>query len=72
MEDVIVKDCNRNVLSHGDSIILTKTLDVKGSNISLKKGETIKNISLTDDTETVECKVGKARIVLKTCFIKKK
>jgi protein PhnA len=65
------KDRTGNILSDGDSVIVSKTLDVKGSNIKIKKGDKVKNIRLTDDPNEVECRIGKAQIVLKTEFIKK-
>lgn len=65
------KDCNGNILNDGDSVTVNKTLDVKGSNITLKIGEKIKNIRLTDNAAEVECKIGKSQIVLKTMFLKK-
>ncbi len=46
-------------------------LDVKGSNLKLKKGMVVKNIKLTDDPDEVDCKVEKQRIVLRTEFLKK-
>ena len=67
-----VKDCNGNSLSNGDSVIVVKTLDVKGSPLVIKKGTKVKNIRLTDDTNEVDCKVNGTRVVLKTIFLKKK
>lgn len=66
------KDCNGNLLNNGDAVILNKTLKVKGSNITLKRGEALKNIRLIDSETEVECRIGKAQIVLKTAFLKKK
>ncbi len=66
-----VKDSNGNTLIDGDSVQLIKDLKVKGSSINLKRGTTIKNIHLTGDPEEIECRQGKAQIVLKTCFLKK-
>lgn len=66
------KDSNGNILIDGDSVLLIKTLDVKGSSVTLKRGETIKNIKLTDDPEAIECRIGKSTMVLKTMFLKKK
>ena len=71
MEALIVKDCNGNQLEDGDSVILNKTLKVKGASMDLKKGSKIKNIKLTDDDQEVECRIGKSTIVLKTIFLKK-
>lgn len=66
-----VKDSNGNLLNDGDSVILIKSLPVKGTSITLKKGTVIKNIHLTDDDAEVDCKVEKMRVVLKTSFLKK-
>jgi protein PhnA len=66
------KDCNGNLLKDGDAVIVNKTLDVKGSPLVIKKGTKVKSIRLTDDPEEVDCKVDGTRVVLKTCFLKKK
>ncbi len=66
-----VKDSNGNPLNEGDSVILIKSLPVKGTNITLKKGMVIKNIHLTEDEGEVEVKVEKVRMVLKTMFLKR-
>jgi len=66
-----VKDSNGNALDDGDNVTLTKDLKVKGSSINLKRGTLVKNIRLTGNDEQVECRVGKATVVLKTCFLKK-
>lgn len=68
-----VKDSNGNILSTGDSVHLTQDLKVKGSSISLKRGEVIKNIKIVpDEEEGVECRIGKAVIMLNPKFLKKK
>ncbi|MBL6662677.1 MAG: alkylphosphonate utilization protein [Flavobacteriales bacterium] len=67
-----VNDCNGNSLSNGDSVIVIKTLDVKGSPLVIKKGTKVKNIRLTDDANEVDCKVNGTRVVLKTMYLKKK
>ena len=66
-----VKDSVGNILNDGDTIVLTKTLKIKGMSKTLKRGDKIKNIRLINDNENIECRVGKSQIVLKTCFIKK-
>lgn len=72
MEDeLVVKDCNGNVLVDGDSVTLIKDLNVKGSPLNLKRGTLVKNIRTTNDEGQVECRIGKSTIVLKTCFLKK-
>ncbi len=71
MDSIVVKDSNGTVLKEGDAVILTKSLDPKGTSVKLKKGMTIKNIHLTDDEEEIECRVEKVRLVIKTCYVKK-
>jgi protein PhnA len=71
IEIMETKDSVGNVLNDGDTIILSKTLKVKGMSKILKRGDKIKNIRLINDAENIECRVGKSLIVLKTCFIKK-
>ena len=65
------KDSVGNLLNDGDTIVLSKTLKIKGMSKTLKRGDKIKNISLINDPNNIECRVGKSQIVLKTCFIKK-
>ncbi len=72
MEMMIVKDSNGNQLKDGDSVLLIKSLKVKGGGTTLKQGTLIKKIRLTDNEEEVDCKVDGMSIVLKTCFLKKK
>ncbi len=66
-----VKDSNGNLLNDGDSVIVIKSLKVKGTQLTVKKGTVVKNIRLTDDPDEVDCKVEKTRIVLRTEFLKK-
>ncbi len=66
------KDCVGNELNDGDAVIVNKTLKVKGSSLNLKQGTVIKSIRLTGSPTEVECRIGKATIVLKTQFLKKK
>jgi protein PhnA len=66
-----VKDANGNLLADGDSVVVMKTLKVKGSSVSVKKGTVVKRIRLTEDPEEVDCKVDGMGIVLRTEFLKK-
>ena len=66
-----IKDSVGNILNNGDTIVLNKTLKIKGMSKTLKRGDKIKNIRLINDLNNIECRVGKSQIVLKTCFIKK-
>lgn len=65
------KDSNGNVLEDGDNVHVIKDLKVRGMSKTLKRGNVIKGIRLTDDPQEVECRIGKAQIVLKTQFLKK-
>lgn len=65
------KDCNGVALENGDSVMLSKDLNVKGCSLKLKRGTVIKKIRLTSNPEEIECKIGSSQIVLKTCFLKK-
>lgn len=66
-EEIIVKDCNGNILHNGDSVIATKDLKVKGAS-DIKRGDVFSNIRLTDDAELIES----GKMVLRTEFFKKK
>lgn len=71
-EVVVHKDSNGNVLQNGDSVVLTKTLDVKGSSISAKLGTVIKNIRLVEDNpDQIEGRVEGQLIVILTKYLRK-
>ena len=65
------KDSVGNVLNDGDTVITTKTLDVKGMSKTLKRGDKLKNIRTISDPQNIECRIGKNQLVIKTKFIKK-
>lgn len=65
------KDSNGNILEDGDSVHVIKDLKIKGMSKVLKRGNVIKNIRLTGNSQEVECRIGKSQIVLKTQFLKK-
>jgi protein PhnA len=66
------KDSNGNVLQNGDSVTLTKSLDVKGSTLNAKLGTVVKNIRLvTDNTEQIEGKIEGQIIVILTKYVRK-
>lgn len=66
------KDSNGNVLNDGDSVRLTKDLNVKGASMKWKRGQVVKGIRLIDgDPANIECKMGKSTIVIKTEFLVK-
>ncbi len=69
---IVHKDANGNVLSNGDSVVLTKTLDVKGSSLSAKLGTVVKNIRLVEDNpEQIEGRVEGQLIVILTKYLRK-
>ncbi|MDD2565847.1 MAG: alkylphosphonate utilization protein [Candidatus Gracilibacteria bacterium] len=63
---LVVKDCNGNVLSTGDTVMSIKDLKVKGGT-DIKRGDKFKNIRLTDNIEEIES----GKMVLRTEFFKK-
>lgn len=66
------RDCNGTILQNGDTVTVIKDLDVKGAGATVKRGTTIKNISLTNDPELIDCRTKEIKgLVLKTCFVKK-
>ena len=71
-DDSVVKDANGNVLNDGDTIILIKDLNVKGSSSVLKKGTKVKNIRLVEGDHDIDCKIpGFGAMKLKSEFVKK-
>lgn len=59
-------------LQHGDTVILNKTLDVKGSSLKATVGTVIKNIKLVpDNTAQIECKVEGQTIIILTQYVRK-
>ena len=65
------KDSNGNILEDGDNVHVIKDLKIKGMSKTLKRGNIIKNIRLTNNSLEVECRIGQSQIVLKTQFLKK-
>jgi protein PhnA len=66
------KDCNGQVLQTGDSVVLIKSLDVKGSTLNAKMGTVVKNIRLVENnTEQIEGKIEGQLIVILTKYVRK-
>lgn len=72
-EKIIHRDTNGAILEAGDTITLTKDLDVKGGgNFTAKRGTAVRNISLVhDNAEQIEGKISGTHIVILTKFVKK-
>ena len=66
------QDSNGTRLYEGDTVVLVKTLDVKGSTLSAKLGTVVKNIRLVHyNTEQIEGKVEGQTIVILTKYLRK-
>ncbi|MEE2772875.1 MAG: alkylphosphonate utilization protein, partial [Bacteroidota bacterium] len=70
--EIIHKDSNGAILEAGDTVVLTKDLNVKGSSLTAKRGTAVRRISLVhDNPEQIEGKVEGQQIVILTKFVKK-
>ncbi|SOE23361.1 phosphonoacetate hydrolase [Spirosomataceae bacterium TFI 002] len=66
------KDSNGVELLQGDSVVLIKDLNVKGTSMVAKRGTAVRNISLVhDNVEHIEGKVNGTQIVILTQYTKK-
>lgn len=71
-DQIFHKDSNGVILEAGDTVVLIKDLDVKGSSITAKRGTAVRRISLVhDNAEQIEGKVDGQQIVILTKFVKK-
>ena len=73
-EDIGLKvlDSNGNELHDGDSVIVIKSLPVKGAPKPIKAGTKVKNIRLTEGDHNINCKIdGFGAMGLKSEFVKK-
>ncbi|VAX11900.1 Protein PhnA [hydrothermal vent metagenome] len=65
-------DSNGAILEAGDTVTLTKDLNVKGANFTAKRGTAVRGISLVaDNPEHIEGRVNGQQIVILTKFVKK-
>jgi protein PhnA len=66
------RDCNGQVLQAGDSVVLIKSLDVKGSTLNAKMGTVVRNIRLVpDNTGQIEGRIEGQVIVILTKYVRK-
>ncbi len=66
------KDCNGHQLENGDSVVLIKSLDVKGSTVNARLGTVVKNIKLDpNDTNYIEGRIEGQSIMIKTMYVRK-
>ena len=68
---MVTRDSVGNILQDGDTVIVNKTLKVKGMSKTLKRGDKIKNIRTIGDPHNIECRIGRSLLVIKTQFISK-
>ncbi len=69
---IVHKDSNGAVIEAGDTVVLTKDLNVKGSSLTAKRGTAVRRVSLVhDNPEQIEGKVEGQQIVILTRFVKK-
>ena len=65
-------DSNGAALQTGDTVTLTKDLNVKGTSFVAKRGTAVRGIGLVqDNAEHIEGRVNGTRIVILTQFVKK-
>ncbi len=71
-EKIVHRDSNGAILEHGDSVVIIKDLNVKGSSLVAKRGTAVRNITLVhDNPDQIEGKVEGQRIVILTQYVKK-
>ncbi|OJV12696.1 MAG: phosphonoacetate hydrolase [Dyadobacter sp. 50-39] len=71
-ETSVVKDSNGNILHDGDTVIVIKSLPVKGSSHTIKVGTKVKNIRLVEGDHNLDCKIdGFGAMGLKSEFVRK-
>ena len=72
-EDALVyKDANGVILAAGDTVVITKDLDVKGTGFTAKRGTAVRNIGLVpNDAEHIQGRVNGVKIHILTKYLKK-
>ncbi|RAV28817.1 PhnA domain-containing protein [Sinomicrobium soli] len=71
-ENVKHRDSNGAELQPGDTVVLVKDLNVKGTSFTAKRGTAVRKITLVhDNPEQIEGRVEGQQIVILTRFVKK-
>ncbi len=71
-DELVVRDANGNLLQDGDTVVVIKDLNMKGSSSGIKIGTKVKNIRLVDSDHNIDCKIpGIGAMGLKSEFVKK-
>ena len=69
---LVYKDANGVILQAGDTVVITKDLDVKGTGFTAKRGTAVRNIALVpNDDQHIEGRVNGVKIHILTKFLKK-
>lgn len=69
---ILHRDSNGHILYDGDSVVLTKSLDVKGSTLNAKMGTVVRNIRLVaDNTDQIEGRIEGQQIVILTQYVRR-
>ncbi len=71
--EVVVRDCEGNVLADGDQVIVVKDLPVKGTGQVIKRGTVIRSIRLTGDAQESDCRHETIKgLVLRAEFVRRR
>ena len=71
-DTLVYKDANGVTLQAGDTVVITKDLDVKGTGFTAKRGTAVRNIGLVpNDPEHIEGRVNGVKIHILTKYLKK-
>ena len=71
-DKLVYKDANGVTLSAGDTVVIMKDLDVKGTGFVAKRGTAVRNIGLVPGDEThIEGRVNGVKIHILTKYLKK-
>lgn len=66
------KDAYGALLQDGDTVVLTKSLDVKGASLNARVGTVVRNIrTVKDNTEQIEGRIEGQLIVILTKYVRK-
>ncbi|MEA1955652.1 MAG: PhnA domain-containing protein [Campylobacterota bacterium] len=69
---LVYKDANGVTLQAGDTVVITKDLDVKGTGFTAKRGTAVRNIGLVpNDAQHIEGRVNGVKIHILTKYLKK-
>ncbi|WP_373071846.1 PhnA domain-containing protein [Sulfurimonas sp.] len=69
---LVYKDANGVELQAGDTVVITKDLDVKGTGFTAKRGTAVRNIGLVPgDDKHIEGRVNGVKIHILTQYLKK-